>query len=78
MALSCGCEIVGGAPVSLETLKAHYKHTLESLLFWELLVQPGKSAEEKYSIDSPNMNLSQARINLIQCLDKLYPDAVSQ
>ncbi|KKL71571.1 hypothetical protein LCGC14_2093570 [marine sediment metagenome] len=78
MALGCGCEILAGAPVSLETLKAHYKHTLECLLFWELLVQPSKSPEERYSVDSPNMKLSEARIALIGCLDRLYPDAVTQ
>ena len=75
MALSCGCEIVPGAPVRPETLQAHYKHTIECLLFWELLVNPGKSSEERYSPDSPNMKLSQARIDLLEALDQLYPEA---
>lgn len=75
MALSCGCEISPGGPVSLETLKAHYKHTIECLLFWELLKQKNQNPEARYSIDSPNMKLSQARIDLIEAINELYPEA---
>lgn len=76
MALSCGCEIVGGAPVSVETLKAHYKHTMECLLFWELLNRRTKNPEVRYEIDSPNMKLSQARIDILEAIDELFPEAV--
>lgn len=75
MALSCGCEIGPGMPMSSETLKAHYKHTIECLLFWELLQRKSQNPEARYSIDSPNMKLSQARIDLIEAIDALYPEA---
>jgi len=70
MALCCGCEMIGGSPVSMETLKAHYKHTFEVLLFWELMHRKG-------AIPSDNLKLSQARINLIEAIDELYPEASS-
>lgn len=69
MALSCGCEIVGGAPVSLETLRAHYKHTFEVLLFWEIMYRKGNTPNEN------KLKLSQARIDLIEAIDELYPEA---
>ncbi|GAJ15149.1 unnamed protein product [marine sediment metagenome] len=68
MALACGCEIRGGEPVSLDTIRAHYKHTFEALLFWELLRRPEKPDHEL------KMKLSQARIDLIEAIDKLYPE----
>lgn len=75
MSLSCGCEIRAGKPVTPETLKAHYKHTLECLVFWELLRSPSEDPEARYKVDSPNMKLSQARIDLISAIDELYPEA---
>lgn len=75
MSLSCGCELRGGMEVSLEMLKEHYKHTFEALMFWELLMKPSLSPEERYKIDGPNMKLSQARIDILEAIDKLYPDA---
>lgn len=68
MPLSCGCEIRGGMPVSPEMLKAHYKHTFEILLFWELINRSGRDPET-------SMKLSQARIDLINAIDELYPGA---
>lgn len=64
MALSCGCNIQGGAPVSPETVKQHYKHTFEALLFWELIRTTQTDA---------HFALSEARINLINAIDALYP-----
>ena len=75
MALSCGCEIRGGEPVTPETLKAHYKHTMECLLFWELIVDKSKSPEARYEIGSPNMKLSQARMDILAAIDELHPEA---
>ena len=69
MALCCGCEMVAGAPVSLETIKAHYKHTFEVLLFWELMHRRGRTPNEN------KLKLSQARIDLIEAIDELYPEA---
>ncbi len=70
MSLACGCEIRGGEPVTLEVIRAHYKHTFECLLFWELLHRPSQNSEARYSVDSPNMKLSQARMDLIEALMK--------
>ena len=69
MALSCGCEIKAGVPVSPETLKAHYKHTFEALLFWELIFRKGQDLPDE------RLKLSQARIDLIDAIDKLFPEA---
>lgn len=71
--LSCGCELFGGAPVSPETLKAHYKHTFETVLFWELLCRPFNPS----NTDS-KLKLSQARIDLINAIDELFPGAREQ
>lgn len=70
MPLSCGCEIQGGAPVTPEMLKAHYKHTFEALLFWELLHRPQNPLDPEKRI-----KLSEARLNLINAIDELYPEA---
>lgn len=72
MSLCCGCEIRGGAPVSPETLRAHYKHTFEVLLFWEILHRRGLTPNEG------KLKLSQARIDLIEAIDELYPEAGGQ
>lgn len=68
MILSCGCEIFPSAPVSLETLRAHYKHTFEVLVFWEIMYRWGSAPNED------KLKLSQARIDLIEAIDKLYPE----
>lgn len=69
MALCCGCEMTPSEPVSLETIKAHYKHTFEVLLFWELMYRRGSTPNEN------KLKLSQARIDLIEAIDALYPEA---
>lgn len=69
MALACGCEIRGGGPVSPETIKKHYKHTMEAIFFWELLRRPDTPQGED------RMKLSQARMDLLDAIDKLYPEA---
>jgi hypothetical protein len=68
MALCCGCEFRGGMNVSRETIKAHYKHTFEVLLFWEMLHRIPPIDPER------TMKLSQARIDLIDAIDELYPE----
>lgn len=69
MPLSCGCNFQAGAPISQETLKEHYKHTLEAIIFWELIIDKGKPQGEA------NLKLSEARIDLINAIDTLYPSA---
>jgi hypothetical protein len=69
MPLSCGCNFQAGVPISQEMLKEHYKHTLEALLFWELIIDKGKPQGKA------NIELSEARIALIDAIDTLYPSA---
>ena len=66
MSLACGCEIKPGVPLGEKELKAHYKHTLEAMVFWELMRREGIPQEH---------NLSLARIAFFDALDALYPEA---
>lgn len=68
MALCCGCELRGGMPVTEELLKEHYKHTMEVVLFWELIRRPGRDP-------MATQKLSKARLDLIDAIDELYPEA---
>ena len=67
MSLSCGCEFRGGMPVTEELLKTHLKHTTEAIFFWELIRRPGRDP-------LATMKLSQARIDLINAIEELYPE----
>lgn len=69
MALSCGCEIVVGMAIDQYQLAAHYKHTLEVMLFWEMMhsVPPPED-----NIDS-SIKLSQARIDYVEALEARFP-----
>lgn len=69
-ALACGCEIAGGMEVTPEILKEHYKHTFESLLFWELICIPFSDP-----MDENKFKLAQARIDWLGAIDKLFPQA---
>lgn len=68
MALCCGCEMRSGMPVSLEMMKAHFRHTFEVMLFWELFRRPGVPQGDA------NIKLSQARIDYIEAIETLYPE----
>jgi len=69
MALACGCEVKPGVPLGEKELKAHYKHTLEAMVFWELMRREGNPQDVR------NLKLSQARVDFIDALDALYPEA---
>ncbi|MBA7559921.1 hypothetical protein ES708_01539 [subsurface metagenome] len=69
MALACGCSFRPGEPLDLDQLKAHYKHTMEAIVIWELLRRPGQPQGDDH------IKLSQARIDLLEAIDKLYPEA---
>ena len=69
MAFSCGCEIKGGMAVTKAMIQAHYKHTFEALLFWEIMVRPGEDR-----VSEARLKLSQARIDLLEAIDELYPE----
>ncbi len=70
MPLTCGCEFIPGAPVSSETIKAHYKHTLEALMFWELLIRKGTRQD--------TIKLAEASIALIDAIGEIYPEVSEQ
>ena len=67
MALSCGCQFSGGMPVTADLMKEHLKHTMESLFFWEMITRIGRDP-------LATMKLSQARIDLIESIEELYPE----
>ncbi|GAH48818.1 unnamed protein product [marine sediment metagenome] len=72
MPLACGCEIKFGVPVTLEMLRVHYKHTMEAILFWELMHRAASPQDERH------FKLSQARIDLLEAIDALYPEAQTE
>lgn len=57
-ALTCGCQISPGLPVSPEVVKAHKEHTFQALFFWDLLVRPGATEDQKQTREK----LTEARI----------------
>jgi len=69
MAFSCGCQIVPGGAVPVEVVKEHYKHTIEVMLFWELLQRPDTPPSDE------KIELSQLRIEYLDRIEKLYPEA---
>lgn len=72
--LACGCLVEPGRPVELEVLRRHYAHTLEALMFWELLrAFPGKRPE----FDTLDTSLPEARIAYIEALDRHFPQAIT-
>ena len=69
MALSCGCEVSPGLPVTTAWLKEHYKHTFEALLIWELIVL--KDGLSNYDDDG----IGSLRSKYIAALAKRFPAA---
>jgi len=69
MALVCGCEIRAGQPITPETVREHYKHTISVMLFWELLQRPGTPPSDA------TMDLGRLRIEYQEAIEKLYPEA---
>ena len=39
--MSCGCGLQAGSPVLIEDMERHWGHTMECLLYWELIVGSG-------------------------------------
>ena len=68
MALSCGCELNPGVPITPEGMKVHYRHTFESLLFWEMIRRSG--VPQDISEDS----ISVRRLAYTEALDKAFPE----
>ena len=72
MALSCGCDMKPGVPLTLEKIQAHYKHTFEALMFWEIMRRQGVPQ------DGRHLKLSQARIDCLKAIEELYPEALEE
>lgn len=68
--LSCGCEITPGAPLSAEQLKAHYKHTFESLVLWDLIL---RRPRQEFPLDQ-EVRLSTARIEMLAAIEERFPE----
>ena len=72
MALSCGCTIGGGMQVTEAWLKEHYKHTFESLVVWEMIIDP-KANLSNYEADG----IGALRLQYMEALGKRFPGARS-
>jgi len=70
MSFSCGCQVLPGSSVTPEVLKKHLVHTLEALLFWELLGRRNGPSDRL-----GKLKLSQARLNFMEAVTELYPEA---
>ena len=67
MTISCGCEFVGGMALTPEKLKEHYKHTIEVILYWELIMRLGRDP-------LTTLRLSNARVEFLNAIEQLYPE----
>lgn len=72
MAFSCGCEVSAGAPIPYETIKEHYKHTMEAVLFWELIFR------KEHDLSDNRFKLSEARINLLNVIAAMFPEVLEE
>lgn len=66
--LSCGCLIRPGEPVLPGTVKIHYRHTIETILIWELMHRKGEPQSDEH------IKLCEARINLLNSIGTLFPE----
>jgi len=66
--LACGCNFGPDWPFTREEIQEHFKHTMEALFVWELLHRRGVPQGDDH------MKLSQARIDVIDAIEKLYPE----
>jgi len=73
MSFSCGCHVLPGSDVTPEMLKAHLVHTVEAMLFWELLGRRTSPADRIGKV-----KLSTARQDFIEAVTALYPESVEQ
>lgn len=73
MSFSCGCDVVPTSRVTPEALRKHLVHTLETLLFWEL-VRP----DNGHSPYASKIKLASARIAFMDAVAELYPETNDQ
>jgi len=65
--LSCGCEVQAGKEQTLEDRKKHAQHTVEALLYWELLIVPGGARHDA------KVQITKARLEIQKAFDVLAP-----
>jgi len=70
MSFSCGCNILPGSSVTPEVLKEHLLHTMEALLFWELIGRRNSPADR-----IGKAKISRLRADYIETLMAVYPEA---
>ena len=68
MALSCGCELRPGLAVTPEMLQSHLVHTMEALVFWELIRRPSRDP-------MATLPMAERRIKVIEEIERLYPES---
>ena len=68
MTLACGCTVKPGVPLTDEEVKAHYRHTFEAMMYWELVRREGVAQDDRH------LKLSQARAAWLEALEALYPE----
>lgn len=66
--LDCGCDLQPGKPIQLADLKAHWRHTFNTMVIWDLMMdQNGQRS---------TVDLMQARLKYFEELEKTFPEAV--
>jgi hypothetical protein len=65
----CGCRFAPGSPWPMEQVHAHYDHTFQALLLWELLVRKGEGQDVDRS-----MTMGTARNQLLDGLKTAFPE----
>lgn len=64
--LDCGCTL--GPVMSPEQAKAHFGHTFQAIIVWDILMSPeGREADDK---------LMMARLAYIEALENAFPVVV--
>jgi len=74
MSFSCGCHVLPGSDVTPEMLKKHLVHTMEAMLFWELLGRRNPQENSRLK----QFQLSEARMHFINTVTELYPEALQE
>lgn len=53
--MKCGCKLQAGHPVLIEDMDRHWGHTMECLLYWELIVGPDSDPELREKVSTARL-----------------------
>ena len=70
MSFSCGCSLLPGSSVTPEMLREHLLHTMEPMLFWELVGRRISPADR-----IGKAKITQLRVDYIEAILAVYPEA---